>query len=158
MKLSRRRRLVLLAAISMLSGTMVAYAATLFTQTFPGQTFATPSINEGTCTSGLVVFTSASNIPPVGGNPATIAYACDPSGSPYAFSQNAPSVTVTPTFTVPSGWTLGVGAAATPCASPTTLTSGSPVTLGGVPAGAWNYCLSTTSATTFTSFTITWSS
>jgi len=158
MKLTRT--VMIFAAVLLLSGGLVAYAATtLFTQTFPSQTFTTPTLVAGSgCTSGnLVLDSSASTIPVYAGSPALIVYACSTSGA-TAFNIVGPSVTVTPTFTVPTGWTLGIDTAADACKTTTGLTSGSPITLSqSVFSGAGWYCLTTSSASNFTSFSITWS-
>ena len=48
MKLKTSKKLMIIAAISLLSSTMVVYAATtLFTQTFPGQTFTVVTLTAG---------------------------------------------------------------------------------------------------------------
>ena len=162
---------MLVAAVALLSGTMVVYAATtLFTQTFPGQTFTTLTLVEGSSCSGgnLEIDTAGSTIPTDSGSFSRIMYDCSTSQQAFSTQGSAnATITVTPTFTVPAGWALAVtgavypfNAASQPCSSnPSTvypaLTSGTPVTLNG--GTNYVYCLTSSSASTFTSFSITWS-
>jgi len=161
MKLKKSRKLILVAAISMLSGAMVVYAATLFTQSFPSQSFATPTLVQGsTCSGGnLVLDSAASTIPSYSGLPAALVFGCDSSGDTAFSSQSF--VTATPIFTVPSGWSLAIvnQGALGECnttSPPTslTLTSGVPFSFSAV---SIDYCLYSSSATTFPPFTVTWS-
>ncbi len=162
MKIRSKRSLILLAAGIMISGAMVAYAATLFTQTFPGQTFATASLTAGPCTNNqLVIVPSESVIPGIAGSGASIVYACGTAGTgadaAFQTATGNNPVSVTPTFTVPSGWALGVSPVSSgPCQTGLiSLTTATPVSLAG--GTFYDYCLSSLSASTFTSFSITWS-
>lgn len=165
MKIILTRTVLILALVMMLSGSLVTYAATtLFTQTFPAETFATASLNVGSKCSGgdLVLVPADSTVPNSAGQYAALEFACDSTGDAAFTSTGTTSttVTVTPTFTLPSGWNFFVG----PQNSPTTIacsnveyepTSGSPVTLTG--GTSYAYCLTSTSASSFSSFTVTWS-
>lgn len=147
------------AVLLLLSGLVVYAATTLFTQSFPAQTFNTASLTSG---CGTLVFdtyvTYAPSAPFIGGQPAQIVFDCGNSGVPLpygtpvaAFSTTgttSTTVTVTPTFTVPTGWTLGIettppGGSGT-CSGTTTLTTTSSVTLTG--GTGYFYCLTTSSA------------
>lgn len=170
MKPKMSRRLMLAAAVAMLSGSTVVYAATtLFTQTIPGQTFVTASMTAGSCSGTPELDTYLSYAP--GGfasNPAQMIYDCNPdplgatnTGTAAFSTQGSTSITVTatPTFTVPTGWTLGVegkpsSGSSTECNGMTALTSGTPVTLAG--GTSFVYCLSTKSASSFSSFSVSW--
>ena len=157
MKLKTSKKLIIIAAISLLSSTMVVYAATtLFTQTFPGQTFTVVTLTAGSCGGSLVLNSGLSVVPAYAGGTAYLEFDC---GGSDAFSSTGTTSTVataTPTFTLPSGWSLSVAGLGAGCNTGTTpLTSGSPVSLtGGTP---YEYCLTSSSASTFTSFSITWS-
>ena len=167
MKLKTSKKFMLVAAIALLSGSMVVYAATLFTQTFPGQTFTTASLVAGTCGSTLQLSPDeGNNAGGFAGNSASLVFDCAPPptclacGSDlYAFTTQGPTsgtVTATPTFTVPTGWTLGVSTDVSGgCTGVLALTSGTPATLTG--GSSFVYCLSTSSSSTFASFSITWS-
>jgi hypothetical protein len=141
---------MIFTAFILLSGGLVTYAATnLFTQSVPGQTFNSAFL-IGKCSS-LVLEPSLSNIP-LAGNAGFLAYDC---GTSAAFIANpAGSGPATPTFNVPTGWTLGVSPVSSDCSPQTTLTSGTAVTL--TLSSGYLYCLTTTSATNFTSFSILW--
>ena len=151
---------MLFAAVTLLSSGLVVYATTtLFSQTFPSQTFTTASLSQNNCSP--LVLEYASTLPSFAGSPATLIYSCslapitvgDAAFSTTGTTSN--TVTVTPTFSVPSGWALGLDKWNGNCASPTTLTSATPITLTG--GSFFAYCLTTTSASNFTSFSITWS-
>ena len=156
-------------AVLLLSGGLVAYAATtLFTQTIPGQTFTTPSLVTGAnCNSNgnLVLDTSGQTINPTfSNNPSALVYGCDTSGATAFTVQGTSSTTVlvTPTFSVPSGWSLWAVINPSNCLTDNTansnaipLTSGSPSSFQG--GSSWIYCLETSSASTFASFSIIWS-
>ena len=160
MKLKTSKKLMLIATVSLLTSTMVVYAATtLFTQTFPGQTFnSVASLTEGTCGNSLVLDTSASTIPSAAGQAATLVYACDTSGG-AAFNSNGAPQSVTPSFTqLPAGWTLTIDETSDTSlcgTSAAALTSGTPFT--PTSPNSFVYCLTTSTASTFTSFSITWS-
>lgn len=160
MKLKTSRKLMLIAAVSLLSGSMVVYAAsTLFTQTFPGQTFTVVTLTAGGCGSSLVLDNAFSVIPSYAGNAAYLDFDCGATGG-EAFSSTGTTstmATATPTFTLPSGWSLSVAGYGASCSSPgtTPLASGTPVSLTG--GTNYEYCLNSSSASTFTSFSITWS-
>lgn len=164
MKLILTRTLMLFTAVLVLSGGLVTYAATtLFTQNFPSQTFATPSLVEGSsCTGGNLQLDSVgSNVPSFAGSAAQIMFDC--SNAQQAFSTTGTTSTTvyaTPTFTVPSGWSLGYAAVTYP------LTRGCnglailyPVsgTLQALTGGTdYVYCLTSTSSSNFSSFSIAW--
>ena len=158
MKIKLTRHLMLFTAVILLSGGLVAYAATtLFSQSFPGQTFATATLTAGSCGGSLVLDPSLSTYT-VAGSIATLLYACDTSESPAFSSTGSTSdlISVTPTFTVPSGWILDVDNVGDNCHAPiASLTTATPVTLPG--GTNYIYCLSSSSASNFTSFSITWS-
>lgn len=152
MKLTRS--VMIFTAIVILSGGSVAYAAAnLFTQSIPGQTFNT-AFEISKCTS-LVLDTAMSNVPLAGGS-GYLSYDCSTGAAFYASSSSVGPVT--PTFTVPTGWTLGVALTENYCTTGyvTNLTSGTPVTLNNPTAG-YQYCLVTTSASNFTTFNVAWS-
>ena len=159
MKIKTSKKLMLIATFAVLSSTMAVYAATtLFTQTFAGQTFAAAAsyLTAGTCGGSLVLDSSSSTIPSSSGLPAVIVYDCGVSNP--AFTSGSVAVPTTPTFTVPTGWTLGLDTISdpTPCSSIALyLATGTPVTLAS--GAQWFYCLTTSSASTYASFSITWS-
>ena len=106
-----------------------------------------------------------STVPHFAGSPANLAYGCGWGGLLPAFvtgwQRGGSSVTVTPTFVLPSGWTLSLGRFSffhecSPGGGLTPLESGTPVTLA--PLAGYVYCLSTADASSFSSFSITWSS
>lgn len=162
MKVKTTRKLMLVATVALLSGSMVVYAAaTLFTQTIPGQTFAVVSLNVGSCGSALSLDAALSQVPSISGNSAHLGFDCN--GSP-AFTTNgtvSESATATPAFTLPnSNWGLWVWPVGTDACNGTPapaypLTSGTPVALEG--GTSYVYCLMTSSAASFSSFSITWS-
>ena len=159
MKLKTSRKLMLIAAVSLLSGSMVVYAATtLFTQTFPGQTFTVVTLTAGSCGSSLVL-NSGSVVPTYAGGAAYLEYDCGGGVGGEAFSSTGTTstmATATPTFTLPSGWSLSVAGYGSGCTSGTTpLASGTPISLTG--GTTYEYCLTSSSASTFTSFSIAWS-
>jgi hypothetical protein len=156
---------MIFTVVLLLSGGLVAYAATmLFTQTFPSQTFATGTLQAGTnCTGGSLVLVPTGSSYTIAGSPAILEYACNSSGSPAFTSTGSTSdhVNATPSFAIPSGWNLYVPL---PIPGPVsclnftftyTLTSGTQLSIIG--GTSYFYCLTTTSASNFTSFTITWS-
>jgi len=160
MKLRRKQRLMLIAAVVVLSGAMVAYAATLFTQTIPGQTFNVVTLTAGSCGGSLVLNSGASEVPAYAGSPSYLQYDCGGGPGQQAFSSTgttSTTATATPTFTLPSGWSLSVQGYGDGCfaVGNTILTSGTPVGLTG--GSTYEYCLTSSSASTFTSFAITWS-
>ena len=158
MEMKLTRTIVIFTSVLLLSGGITVYAATtLFTQSFPGQTFNTPTLIQGSTCAGdiLVVDTSVGTIPTDSGGSAVIEYACDSAGDAAFETTGTTSVTATPTFTAPTGWTLDVDVTTDNCVHPITLTSGTPLTLAG---GLFmDYCLTTSSATTFGAFSIIWS-
>ena len=117
-----------------------------------------PPLKSG-CTS-LVLDSSHSTIPQFGGSPASMAYGCGDGGSP-AFvttqSHSTKKLTATPVFSGPQGWSLGLREATGPSACSSgviSLISGTPVTLS--PSTGYSYCLTTTNASTFSPFSVTW--
>ena len=180
MQVTRTKTLVLLSALVIFSSSLVAFALTaLFTQTIPGQTFTTTTTTtststtsaaglvEGDCGNSLVLDTGDGSIPSSAGQSAILIFACSvaTTGSPVpAFTLTSSLVTATPTFTLPSGWSLSVDSLAD---NPSTvgtcrggpyeasLTSGSSITLTNV--AGFVYCLTSSSASTFSSFSVTWS-
>jgi len=112
--------------------------------------------------SNLALDSKQSKLPSFAGRPATLVYACNKNGYQAfftSFSRRAGTQAVTPLFALPPGWTLSVGVArpSGECSSKdglVKLTTGTPVTL---PAGTnYIYCLTTSSASNFASFTISW--
>ena len=175
MRVGKAKTLGILSAVALFSTVIVAFALTsFFTQTIPGQTFTQSStttstfvMTEGTCGNDPVLDHSFGTIPDSAGQPATLVFTCSDSPTPDpAFVENTSGAAI-PTFTLPSGWSLYVD-------SLSELTSGSlcthgqyeagPLTsgedagllTGGALAGQFVYCLTSTSASTFTSFTINW--
>ena len=152
------RTLIIFGTVLLLSGGLTVYAATtLFTQNIPGQTVLTPLLTEGTSCSGgnLYLDPNTSTNPLIAGKSALLGFTCTTTGGAgsEAFDTAGGTVSVTPTFTVPTGWSLGVSSLEA-CTTPTGLTSGTPVTLTS--SSPYWYCLTSTSASTFTSFAITW--
>jgi hypothetical protein len=155
-----KRSIMVFAAIILISGGLVSYAAaTLFTQTFPTQTFGTPLLSGcATLTSSVVVNSQSKGYE---GTPTTIVYSCGTTAA-LILATGLTSLTVTPTFTQPSGWILGIEGSDIGCATGVTnsslgvtnLTSGQSVTLT---SASYDYCLFSASATNITSpFTISW--
>lgn len=151
---------MIFTAVLLVSGGLVAYATTtLFTQSFPSQTFVTQS------KSGVSLFSQCNGITQssksntsYAGSPAQILYGCYSFGNIiaafYTNGTTSSSVMATPTFTEPTGWTLGLTDNGG-CISTITLTSGAAISLSG--GTNYLYCLTTSSASNFTSFSITWS-
>jgi hypothetical protein len=119
MKMKLTRTLVILTSVLILSVGLTAYAATtLFTQSFPGETFTTSVASlkaGGSCCGGtLYLDPNTSIVPIIAGLPATLIYARGKVGH-AAFSSLSSGggklLSVTPVFIAPSGWTLGVGIA-----------------------------------------------
>jgi len=184
LKVTRTKTLVLVSALVIFSSSLVAFAlTTLFSQTIPGQTFTTstttttttsttftPGLTEGRCGNTLVLDTDAGNVPSAAGQSATLVFTCSVATSPdaaFTLASGFSSDTVTPTFTLPSGWSLSVDSLAdnpsnvgTCTGGPyeVSLTSGSSVFLG-VDGGinGFVYCLTSSSASTFSSLSVTWS-
>ena len=114
--------------------------------------------------SRLTLDSEQSTIPSFAGRPATLVYACGKGGDRPAFvttesrSDNSPSTT--PIFTVPPGWTFSIGKAKSSgeCSvdnKMVSLSSGIPITLPS--STDYVYCLATTSASSFSTFSISWS-
>jgi hypothetical protein len=161
-------------------GGLVAYSATNFLFTAKSSSFDPPS------TVSFLAFQSSSSrthhspalrpdcnhltldsrqstIPKFSGLPAVLVYACGKAGEP-AFStvksSNGNAPLVTPTFTGPSGWTLSVGIkqSSGECSlgdGLVSLRSGIPVVL--VSGTNYVYCMSSTDASSFPKFSISWS-
>jgi hypothetical protein len=111
----------------------------------------------------LTLDSRQSTIPKFSGLPGVLVYACGKVGEP-AFStvksSNGIAPLVTPTFTAPSGWTLGVGIeqSSGECSlgdGLISLRSGISVVL--VSGTNYVYCLSSTNASSFSRFSISWS-
>lgn len=108
----------------------------------------------------LTLIIDSSNVPKFAGLSATLVYGCSKNGLP-AFSTGPFRSTqaFTPRFTLPSGWSLSIGFARHhgDCSSSdgiVSLSSGTSITL---PAKtSYIYCLTTNSASNFSSFTISW--
>jgi hypothetical protein len=121
-----------------------------------------PTLKSGCAT--LVLDSSQSIIPKFAGNPSTLVYGCGKKGAGSAFttapSPNSMTSTIVATFAIPTGWRLGVGVAkpSRDCSTSdgvVTLTSGSELTLRS--GTNYIYCLTTGSASSFKTFTVTWS-
>lgn len=173
MRFKTKSRLAILSTFAILSTGMVAFALTaLFTQTFPGQTFTTTTststtttsalgvLSEGSCGDSLVLDTTDSVIQSQGQG-ATLVYACGATSATPAFTTSNVGGQATPTFTVPTGWSLGIITTNSPG-----LCSGSPQSVEPLSSGAsisfgtslsYVYCLTAASASDFTSFSVTWS-
>jgi hypothetical protein len=159
LKMKMKRSMMLFTALIILSGGLVTFAAAnLFTQTFPTQTFGTPLLSGcATLTSSVIVNSQSKGYE---GTPTTIVYNCGTSAA-FSMATGLTSLTVTPTFTQPSGWILGIdGSGGGGCATGVTnsgvtnLTSGQSITLA---SSSYDYCLFSASATNITSpFTISW--
>lgn len=153
------RTLIIFGTIILLSGGLTVFAATtLFTQNIPGQTFSTAALTEGTSCSGgtLYLDPNTSTSPLVSGTAATLVYSCTATGGAGSEAfDSAPGVGVgvTPTFSVPTGWSLSVSSLES-CATPIALTSGTLVSLTS--STAYWYCLTSTSASTFSGFSVSW--
>ena len=151
------RTVMISVAILLCSSGLVVYAATvLFVQNFPGQTFSTAHVVAGTCGSTLVLDTGASIIQLVGQS-SILVYACSTLGAAALTTPSTGNTTAIATFTVPTGWTLGVDIISDGCAGGTdqvTLSSGVshtyPISMDYI------YCLTSNSATAFSGFQITW--
>ena len=111
--------------------------------------------------SNLVLDKAHSTIPTFAGGPASLAYGCGDGGGAPAFvttqSHSVKKLTVTPLFSAPAGWILGLSRATGSwgCSSGITpLKSGTPVTLS--PRTDYSYCLTTTGASSFSPFPVTW--
>ena len=118
-----------------------------------------PPLKSG-CTS-LVLDSSHSTIPQFGGSPASMAYGCGVGGASPAIvtshSHSSKKLTATPVFSNPLGWSLGLREATGlgGCSSGVIpLISETPVTLS--PSTNYSYCLTTTDASTFSPFSVTW--
>ena len=118
-----------------------------------------PPIRSG-CSS-LMLNAAQSMNPSVAGSPATLAYGCGIEGESPAFtttqSHGAKKLTAIPIFSVPQGWGLELSQAtgSGECTYRTIpLTSGTPVTLSS--GTGYTYCLTTTDASSFLPFSVTW--
>ena len=105
---------------------------------------------------------SESTVPSFAGSPSTLVYACNPGSPAFSTLKSASGSTpsVIPIFSVPSGWTLGVGISrpSGECSSKNrvvTLISGGAIVLRS--GAKYVYCLSSPSASSFTMFSISWS-
>lgn len=127
--------------------------------------FATgPSHPPSQITSGCdapALNPTQSIVPTDAGKPATLAYGCGGGGASAAFatghSHSTKRLTVTPVFTLPEGWSLGIGAVAPSgeCSSgEVALSSGTALVLS--PDTSYVYCLSATNALSFSSFLVSW--
>jgi hypothetical protein len=141
MKLKTTRKLMMVAAIGLISGSIVVYAATtLFSQTIPS--VGSANVLTAGCLGTTPLTNEGSPIPVVGSS-GVMLVDCG-SGNP-AFVSNGG--TATPTFALPSAYSAlyAVPSPASltvpPCSTSATgaveLTSGSPATL---PAGVYSYC------------------
>jgi hypothetical protein len=114
--------------------------------------------------SNLVLNSAQSIQPQFSGRPSSLVFSCGKSGNLPAFlslfTGKGKSLSVTPIFTIPTGWTLSVGKSrltgeCTSTDQMVALSSGSSVTLH--PLTAYVYCLTTPSASSFTTFSVSWS-
>ena len=150
---------MLFAAVILLSSGLVVYAATtLFTQTFPGQTFSSPPgfLTAGSCGNNLLLDQNYSTIPKYSGLSANLVFDCTVNAtSPTrpAFTTGSSASTVTPTFTEPTGWNLAIDNNPN-CVIPIFLASATPMKL--LSSSSYYYCLIGSSGN-FSSFSITWS-
>jgi len=163
LKVRMSKKLILVGALLILSSSMVTYAlTTLFSQSFPSQTFATPLLVQGPKCSGgnLVLDPSAGFVPTYASGLALLVYGCDSSGDAAFYQQGTGSFAAVPTFTLPTGWiVLSIDTTTDPsglCEGTTVepLTSGTGVTVIG--GSSYVYCLSTNPATSFSTFSISW--
>jgi hypothetical protein len=131
-------------------------AATLFTQSIPSQTFATPNLTVGSCGYNLVLDTGQTGpVTPFVNQIQGLVYDCGSSQPAFTTTGTSGFVTVTPTFQVPSGWSLALDTVGDACGgNEATLTSGSPISL--LSGSGYEYCLGTSSTSSFNSFTISW--
>ncbi len=172
--------MVLLVAALLLVGGFIAYSATDLFNVQSGFLFANPMVlafegSVGTyhphsppplrsgC-SDLALDSDQSSIPSFAGRPATLVYGCGKGGDRPALetaeSRTGNTPSATPMFTLPSGWTLSIGKTKSSgeCSSRDgmiTLSSGTPITLHS--GTDYVYCLTTSSASSFPTFSITWS-
>ena len=166
MKIRASRKLIAVTAFVILSSSMVVYAATtLFTQTFPAQTFATPTlVPNSACVAGaLVLDTTDSTNPTYSGGPSALVYGCDASGASAFTVQGTSKFLISVTVTVtglPTGWTLLIVNSPSQCT--TSLSAG--ITSSGTYAAqlftggtSWLYCLYSQNAASFSSFSIAYS-
>jgi len=148
--------ILLLLALTLLATTIVPLVAA-----------APSSSSKVTLVSGcnrLVLDKAESIIPTYAGNPATLVYGCSLGGLFPAFWTTSPRGAqhspFTPTFTLPRGWSLSIGTwqLSRQCTSQdktTPVTSGHPVVLP--PGSLFIYCLTARGASSFSSFSLTWS-
>ncbi len=107
-----------------------------------------------------------SKIPSFSGRPAVLVFGCGRGGNLPALltvGSRHSSLTFVPTFSLPFGWSLGIARVqpSMECSSSSPsrlleLTSGGPATL--TPLTQYIYCLTATSASSFSTFSIAWSS
>jgi hypothetical protein len=147
----------------------VVAAATLFTHTFPVVS-TTPTVITSACGGGTLVKVAVSPVdPPIVGTPGYVTFNC---GSTNPGFHVAAAGSVTPTFTIGTGYTTlwRINATQTPTPAQTTceaafstasgLLSGTAVSFVAGDVGKnWNYCTDFTSAPSggFGSFVLTWS-
>lgn len=169
------RKLIMVLAIGALLGSLFFASASYSLSMLPnsysisphfmllapvGNRHPPPAIKSG-C-DRLKLDKRESTVPSFAGSPSTLVYACN-AGSPAfstAKSARGSTLSVIPIFSVPSGWTLGVGISqpSGECSSKNrivTLISGSPIVLRS--GAKYVYCLSSPSASSFTMFSISWS-
>jgi len=153
MRLRSAGLVMLFVAILLLGGRFVVHAVA------NPPPSSNPPLRSG-C-SHLTLDPRQSIIPSFSGRPSTLVYGCG-TGSAFTTEQSRGGVSpqATPVFRVPSGWILSVGMAkfsheCTSGGKMITLSSGIPVTLYS--GTDYVYCLTATSAISFSTFSITWS-
>lgn len=168
MKIKLTRTLMIFITVIILSGGLVAYASTtLFTQTFPSQTFNAPLVQNATCAEGGSLNYTNTSVLGAEGAPSTLIVACFNKGlvgiGAFAPLVGTSSIKFIPTFTLPTGWnlavdTIGISGPYSLCANganQVNLASGVGVSL--LSGDNYFYCLTSSSSSNFTSFSITWS-
>ena len=156
----RIARLVsLLLIVTLLVGSSLAYGAVA--PFVPGRPRAPPVVSSG---CARLTLSHQSTVPSFAGAPADLVYGCGRNGGRPAFStghsHGGKPLLLTPTFSLPTGWTLSVGKArllheCSPRDRMVVLGSGRSTVLQ--PDTDYVYCLTTTSASSFATFSVTWS-
>jgi len=147
---------VLLLGVMLLATTLAAYAA--------GEPSASSNTTLQSGCARLVLNKAESSIPSFAGSSSTLTYGCNIRGLLPAIwtttARSAQPSAFTPTFTLPTGWSLSIGRwqllhECTPQDKTMLLISGHSIVLP--PGNLFVYCLTSRGASTFSSFTVTWS-
>ena len=146
-----KKRHAILGAVVILAAIVGVFAVQLFTQTFPSITRPNPPPQSLQVNCQTLVADN-STIPAVG-NAGYVLFNCGPSTAAFKMLHNA---TVTPTFTLPTGYT-SLSATTNNCnGSLLGLQSGTSIILA---LGNYSYCaLTDTTTATIATFTVTWAS